>query len=240
MIRIAICDDVLTDIKALKDQLILYRNQKKINFSIDSFTSAKQFLSHYKQRVYDLVFMDVMLKKQSGLELAKELRKTESLPIILYSSSPDFAIDGYEINISGYITKPLNKEKLFNYLNRFFTELPRKKVEIPYHSNFIYLYVDELIYCESVGRKIKIKLKNKNDEIISFYGKLDDLEKTINDNSMLRTHKSFLVNMNYIESIDGAFFVLKDKTKIPIRKKDLNSLIGDYHTFFLQDYNYEY
>jgi YesN/AraC family two-component response regulator len=71
----------------------------------------------------DVLITDVLMPGMSGLELARKVRNIKpDLPIILMSDNPSYAVSGYDIGISGFLLKPLVKDKVHDTLNRLLCE----------------------------------------------------------------------------------------------------------------------
>ena len=67
----------------------------------------------------DLLFLDIYMKKLNGMETARKLRQIQcKVPIIFLTASPDYAIESYEVQASGYLLKSFSEEKLMKLLNR--------------------------------------------------------------------------------------------------------------------------
>lgn len=232
--KIAVCDDNKEDLLILKYALETYfKNKGKAKgLKIDCFLLNKDFQKNYIPGKYDLIFFDIYFSNENGFEIVKKMREKDRVSIVFYSSSTDFVTDGYEVDAIGFLLKPLNISKLNNILDKFCKKEIKRKLEIKSRKDYFYFYHEEIMYCESNGRKITIYLSNENDSF-TFYGKLDDIEKQLNDSTFLRTHKSYLVNMNYIDTIDSKYFILKNEFKIPIRNKSYSSIVNKYHNYFI-------
>lgn len=73
----------------------------------------------------DVLITDVLMPGMSGLELAKKVRAIKpDLQIILMSDNPSYAVNGYDIGISGFLLKPLVKDRVQETLHRLFVENP--------------------------------------------------------------------------------------------------------------------
>jgi two-component system response regulator LytT len=72
---------------------------------------------------------------------------------------------------------------------------------------------------------------------IAFYSKLDDIEVEINDKRFLRCHKSFLVNIDYIASVEDFAFILLDNTAVPIKQGNFANIKKIYYTYVINKAN---
>jgi len=233
--NIGVCDDDERDLELLLSCLKEYISQKSLNDSVKiySFKSADLFLNKYQKGFFDLLILDIFVDDKNGFSFVKEIRKNDEVPVIFYSSSKDFAVEGYLINAIGYLLKPIDKEKFFNLLEKVFLKEPEKKLELKIKGKYKYFFYDDIMYCESNGRKVTLFIKNGKE--YSVYFRLDEIEQFLLGASFLRTHKSYLVNMNYIENIDSRCFVLQNGKKVPIRVKDYQNIVVSYHNFFIRE-----
>lgn len=231
--KIGICDDNIIDSKTLESTIINYYNNKPYKLEILTFSDGIEFLNNFKSQEYDIVFLDIFLNNINGFNIAQELNKINNkVHIILYSSSKDYAVDGYQINIFGYLLKPLNKNKLNTLLDKFHESTNNKLLCLKKKGQNNYFNINDILYVESKGRQVIIHTINDNDNI--FYYSLDDIEEKINNESFLRSHKSFLVNMNRIINHNERYFELENNNFALIKIKDHKNIIQKYHDYIFK------
>lgn len=237
--NIGVCDDDERDLKLLLSCLKEYINQKLLSDSVKIyfFNSANAFLNKYKKGFFDLLILDIFVDDKNGFSFAKEIRKNDEVPIIFYSSSKGFAVEGYLINAIGYLVKPIDKDNFFNLLDKVFLKEPEKKLELKIKGKYQYFFYKDIMYCESNGRKITLFINNGKE--CTVYLRLDEIEQSLLGSNFLRTHKSYLINMNYIVNIDSRCFVLQNGKRVPIRVKDYQKIVKNYHNFFIGEQSNE-
>ena len=107
-LRIAIVEDEESNQKILQDYLERLSKEKGILFKIAVFNNGVAFLNNY-QAEYDLVFMDIQMPFENGIEVSKALReKDKYVAIIFVTNFVDYAVNGYEVNALDYIVKPID------------------------------------------------------------------------------------------------------------------------------------
>ncbi len=190
------------------------------------------FLASLPLPSMDIVFLDIFMDKMSGMEIARALReRDENVGIVFLTSSSDFAVESYDVGALGYLLKPLDKEKLYKLLEKNFTQKKRERICVNHRRETRYLFYDEIVYAESRGRSIDIHMSNG--DVLSINDKLDALEEALNDSRFLRSHQSYLVNMDFIEDVDEGAFIVKGGTAVLIRTRDTGKIKGIYHKYFV-------
>ena len=193
---------------------------------------AMQFLN---QEQVDLLFLDINMPKLSGFDFLKTL--THPPKIIVTTAYKEFALEGYELNISDYLLKPFSFERFVKAINKTITNnqqeinnnIPVNQTEKIPESFFLkgdkkhhQIHFNNILFIEAYGHYCKVYLKDK---IILSNEKISSLEKSLPD-TFIRTHKSFIVSKSKIEQIQGNRILIKEH-KIPIGqtyKKNINLL----------------
>jgi len=159
----------------------------------------------------DLLFLDINMPKLSGFDLLKSLDNPPK--IIVTTAYKEFALEGYELNISDYLLKPFSLERFIRAINKAIKpdikdtlHLSSKETDIA-ETIFIksdkkrhQIHLDTILFIEAHGNYTKIYLK---DGMIVSHQKISDLEDSLSKNRFLRVHKSFIVALNKINSIEG-------------------------------------
>ena len=105
----------------LKEILCQYFEEINEEVSIVEYDSGETLIADVEEGyiAMDLLFLDICMKKLNGMETARKLRQIQcKVPIIFLTASPDYAIESYEVQASGYLLKSFSEEKLMKLLNR--------------------------------------------------------------------------------------------------------------------------
>ena len=117
---IALVDDSSKDISLLYEYICRYCNEHKVHMSIKQFTHGKSFFHSLKTEQYDLVFLDIFMQEQSGMLIAKEVKKLNpKCQIIFSTSSKDHAVKAFRLHALDYLLKPYTYARLEDSLDRF-------------------------------------------------------------------------------------------------------------------------
>lgn len=217
MIRIAVCEDSIPVQAQIEDHI----SEILTDCPVEIFSSGEEllsFLSREKRR-FSLYLMDISLPGISGIETAAAIRERDPYALIIYITDyKEYVYEVFETLPYRFITKPIDKDifhkaisDAVNYITDrgelFHFHVDRVQYQIPFQ---------EIIYFESNLRRVTL---HTGKEAFSFYGRLRDLSEHLNPMLFVRTHASYLVNMEYIRSIRDAEVLLSTGEHIPVSRK---------------------
>ncbi|WP_310604328.1 LytR/AlgR family response regulator transcription factor [Anaerosporobacter sp.] len=237
MIEIAICDDKIkftTEIEKMINDLCL---QYDVDVEIDVFYDGATLVNHVNQgKSYDLIYLDIEMKYENGIDAARHIREKDSTVLLIYVTSHEsFAKEVFEVSAFRFITKPVDKQLFEKYFLSAIKIIQVQPVYYKYQYNKIHykLQIKDIIYFQSDKRVTYIITVNGERKC---YEKLNDIEAKLKEASVnfMRTHQSFLVNTEYIEKYMYDSMILTDGSSISIsikRRKEVNkqycSYMGD-------------
>ncbi len=239
MYRIVIVDDEMLAIEELKFLLSDYQD---IEIKA-TFTNALLLIEYLKHHRVDLVFLDIEMPKKSGIEIAELiLGDYPETKIIFVTAYDNYAIEAFNINAVDYLLKPTSQERLDQALHKAL-QMPRpqyqqniKKMISTLKSNNDFISVYDHGYFVPVRFETIIYIKSEEGTVIlytldhtySFPGTLLALEEHITYPSFFRTHRSYIVNIDFIEKIEPTerSYILKMKhydELIPVARSNANN-----------------
>lgn len=227
MLSIAICDDErkICDYLEQRTRKCLAKFDTEAQISV--FGDGTELLEYCRQNPasFDIIFLDIKMKTINGVECAKGLRDegVDSL-IVFVTSSAEYVFSGYEARAFRYILKTDLENAFDRIFGECLSELKKQTtdfytVETPSLAKKIPL--DDIMYFESKLRVIKLHTKN---EEITFYGRLDEIEKELGQKDFLRIHQSFLVNASKIKSLTKEDAKLVSNVTLPVSKSRANAV----------------
>ncbi len=174
-----------------------------------------------KQKHIDVIFLDIHLPKLKGIDFLKALSNPPK--VIITSAYKQYALEGFDLQITDYLLKPFSFPRFLKAVYRLqpITEIAKQTASVSSerpHRFFnvnkkkFKIYLDEILYVESLKDYVKIFTKDKN--IVTKY-QLGELEEFLNDKNFVRVHRSFLVAKNKIEAVSSTEVEAAGKT-IPI------------------------
>lgn len=184
---------------------------------IATFDNALNGLAHLKSHQVDLLFLDINMDELSGIELL-ESSKIES-QVIITTAYQEYALKGYELNVTDYLLKPFTFNRFIQAVNKAQENLLKKSSDTSLDFIFIKtenrlekISLDEIIYIEGMRDYRRIHTIDKK---IMTLQNFKELEQTIPSNRVCRVHKSYMVALNKIDSIERSRIKIADQI-IPI------------------------
>ena len=160
--NIAIVDDLKTDSDRLVGFIDTYMKQHNLQYgTLDRFSSGEDFLGAFTPGKYDLIFLDIYMDGITGMETAKRIRQTDhDCRIIFITTSPEFAVESYNVNASFYLLKPIGKDGVFSALDRCGLQAAEqsRSVEVATACGRTQLLVHEVSYTEYVRSLCILKM----------------------------------------------------------------------------------
>ena len=220
MIKIAFCDDDMEVLHQMNELLDRYRVERNEDITYAAFQSPFELLTEIEKGIRpDILFLDVVMPGQNGMDVAKEIRQYDTnMKIIFLTSSPEFAVESYSVGAYFYQLKPIWEESFFRLMDAVLAECEKKKKNsliLRSKDGITRIDLQQLEYCEVLGRKLLFHLENG--AVLESAGSLDDLAgQLMQYSNFFRPHRSFLVNMEYIQNISSRSIKIVNDAEIPI------------------------
>ncbi len=225
--RIAICDDEADQ----REAMLSFVHQYNPTLAVDTYDAAIDLLVAVDQVPYDIVFMDIEMPEPNGFEVAQQLKtKTNSPLVIFVTKSNSYTIQGYGIAFR-YLAKPISYALFSSVLSLALKEREPAKVSIVCDCVYHVVTVNQILYCEAMDHRLTIHtLEN------CFYSRmpLTEFISQLPLEDFAQPHKSYLVNLNYVQSVGPKNVIVSSKQgDIPIplskgKRKQFIQRLGDY------------
>lgn len=233
MIKVAICEDSDIDRDILGEIVGFLMDDRGIDYQVDLYRNGEELVSCYKNKPYDLIFLDIMMNEIDGIETGKLIRGMDgSVEIVYCTSSSDFAIAAYEVHAMGYLVKPYEPGRIGAVIDYFIQKHPQEEknyIEVKSKRKSIIIPYKDIIHLESDNKVVYIYTTTQG--AVKVYNKLDTLEKELKDERFLRCHQSYLVNMQYVAGLVDSDFIMIDNRMIPIRKSGRKLIVKRYEDY---------
>lgn len=172
-------------------------------------TDAISAFELLKQKKIDVIFLDIHLPKLKGIDFLKTLKIRPK--IIITSAFKQYALEGFELEITDYLLKPFSFVRFLkavdrlNINERMITSTSTEIQERPFrffnvNKKQIKVFLDDILCIESLKDYVKIFTKEKY--LVTKF-QLGEIEKYLNDKNFLQIHRSFIVSRRAILSISS-------------------------------------
>lgn len=224
--NIAVVDDNLNDRKMILDYLSQFFNESGVDYTTSTFEDGVSFLKDYSFS-YDFIIFDIDMPQMSGIDTAKELRKKDSnVTIMFVTNMPQYALEGYSVEAVDYVLKPLSYPDFrlkMKKATRYILRNSVKKVTInTTEEGLITVDSSDIYYVESKLHYIYYHTKKG---IYKMRAKLTEVEDILLPYHFARSGGSFLINLTYLEKIDGNEIVVAGET-LPLSRRMKASLMS--------------
>lgn len=228
MIKIAFCDDDVEILDNLGMLLNKYRMKSKEEIVYTTYRSALELVLAIERGArYDILFLDILMPRVNGIEVAREIGSYDrNVKIIFLTSSAEFAVQSYTVGAYYYQLKPITEEKLFRLLDCVIAECEKEQVEnlvLRCKNGISRIEVKRIEYCAVHHRTLYIHMTNG--QIFESIGSMDELEKhLINYDGFIRPHRSYLINIEYVQSISYRAITMVCLDEIPVPRGKYNEI----------------
>jgi len=187
--------------------------------------NAVQAFAILQQKPVDLLFLDIRMPQLNGNDFLKSLKNPPK--VIFTTAYPDYALEGYELDVVDYLMKPIPFERFLKAVNKAFplgTALPASHViEEKKNEAFVYFRADrkmikvmlqDILYIESM--KDYIKIITTAGTIITKQS-ISSVEEMLPEKSFARVHRSYIVSLDKIKTFTSELIEIND-AEVPIGK----------------------
>lgn len=226
--RILICDDDKEALDMLNTHVQEYMRNRFITFTVESTNDPMEILNG--NACFDLAFLDIQMEGVDGITLAKELKQRNGKLALFFVTNYDVYQDSaMDMQALRFFSKPINVKRLHAGLDKAMEYIDGAYVDVYlYGENAqIRILVDDIMYLTRENRKVWLYTKNSayplKDSFDSWCQKLPPL-------FFYQVHKSFYVNLHYVQKYAYTELVLNDGTQIPIAPRRQ----AEFHRFWFE------
>ncbi|HKM07602.1 MAG TPA: LytTR family DNA-binding domain-containing protein [Sphaerochaeta sp.] len=239
MLNIAICDDDSTQLGLLFAYTQECIQTNAIHAVIHQFDHPDKLLLSCEKQQYHLYILDIVMPMINGLEVGKDIRKRDQEAIILYATyEPGFALQSFESSPINYLLKPIDKQLLCKTLLQAFSKLDKasdSSCTVKTAEGVRVLRFAEILIAEYSNHTVQYTLTNARIvETCIIKGSFSDhTQSLLQDKRFIRSHVSYILNMDYIEGFTKTRFTLHGGYEVPIVAKLYRSVRERYLEYLL-------
>ena len=183
----------------------------------ETFDNALTGLAYLNNNKVDILFLDINMDELTGIELLESSKINSQ--VILTTAYQEYALKGYELQITDYLLKPFNFNRFLQAVNKAQDNITRRTADAPPEFIFVKtenrlekIMLNEIIYIEGMRDYRRIHTINKK---IMTLQNFSEFEKLIPASVVCRVHKSYMVALAKIESVERGRIKIGDQL-IPI------------------------
>lgn len=195
---------------------------------LKTFDCGVDALNYLKSNPVDLLFLDIQMEDLTGIQLLEAI--TVQPKVIITTAYDTYAIKGYELNVNDYLLKPISLQRFIKAVDKIYDTLngnndliqkPEQNTESNNKADFIFVKTEyriekinlkDILYVEGMKDYLQIHTEEKRIMILQNF---DTLLKHLPNNNFIRVHRSYVVSINKINSVERKTISIKN-TKIPI------------------------
>lgn len=235
LLSIAICDDQEQEVEEMYQMVHEVVCDYSVPYKIIKCSNGEDLIYELGEYgSFDLIFMDVELKRDNGVEVAKRIREKDPYcKIVFVSGYNQYYKSAFSVQPFQFIDKPINQDE--------FKEITRAAIKHIVNENEVFSFenkwkhyrisLKDILYFTSEHRIVRVYTKDGNQ--FEFYGKMNDVETVLEQIStaFLRVHKSHLLNMNYIKVLQRDVVVLQDDSELMVSARRRKEVLERYMAY---------
>ena len=228
--KIAVCDDEKVFRNDIIELLNKYSSENNIILDITEFDDGGKLVA--SKTVFDMIFLDHQMKDLNGLDTIKSIReKNIETKVVFVSSYSEIVFDSMKYNAFRFIVKPVSKDKLYEAMDSALeiSNSERKLiVKDEMYNESIVVYEKDVIYAQADNVYTYIITEKGS---YRYPYNLSALEEELDSGGFFRTNRSYIVNLEHINSYDKTGILLSNGHKAVISRgkyKDFNNCYLNY------------
>lgn len=243
--RIVVCDDNKEDLAEIERLLARYReNNASAKYDVIQFAdSVALYQRLQEEHPGDIYILDMIMDEKTGIDIGSMIRRVDEQSVIIYvTSSDDFALEAYGVRAVRYLMKPIREELFFEALDYALYDASKIERDAEYQvktkEGLVSVACSRIEYIENYSRTLNICLTDGTCIKSIFIRRSfeEEVRKLEEDKRFLQVHKSFLVNMNYIDKLAQGAIIMESGKNIPVSKTRAADVKKEYLIFVSAKY----
>ena len=226
MLSIAVCDDEVIECCNMAKRIKEIMEEIKMPCIIRQFQSGGELLQTLES--FDVVFLDIIMRELDGIKTAQIFRERASDKILIFvSSSREYVFEAYDVEAFQYLLKPVDDRKLKSVLQKAVLKTESRLQEfiiVSRERQKKKLFLDDIYYFEIKGRMVDA---HGPEGIFTYYEQMGKLENKLQDKGFFRCHKSYLVNLKYVDRYNRQEVILENGEKVVIAKRRYEQFVRE-------------
>ena len=231
--RIAICDDEALFRDKLKEMVFRYKVQHHLHMDVYSFENGGDLLSD--PRPFDMIFLDYQMPGLDGMEVARQLRSRNCMcSIVFVTAFPSFVFESFEVQPYRFFVKPVTQANIDSLLTDFISqERKLAPLIVINEGERSVVQAKDVLYLEGAGKYCTVRT---NKETYSSSKTLSQVHELLPQYCFYRSHKSYVVNLYSIQSMENGAIILTNGEAVQIGRNKVAEFKRVYKQFVKEYY----
>lgn len=193
--RIAICDDQPLMCKETEKYLSEYSTQYQYKVDIEVFFSGASLL--FSNTSFDIVFLDIEMEKENGIEIAEQYSKVQKGRIIFLTSHVEEMPNGYKVRAFRFLVKPIDRALFFEAVESAAKEIAMdKQIMVQEEGMEFFIHCSDIIYVEAGARSCGVRTA---EGFFRSTKNIETMRRELDTPNFFSTHRSYIVNMDHVD-----------------------------------------
>lgn len=231
MFKIAICDDSQTSSTDLMMCIKELAKEVSLEAQIDVFRNFRSLGKAVASEKYQFLVLDTTVAGADGIEYAKLLRQSGcDSEILFYTEDTGYALEAYSVYPVGYMIKPATKKKmrdLFRHVIQKYLKQPSVVLKTT-DGERLSVPVSQIWYIEVFRTELDVHCGN---EVKACIGSLTDVFEQLPQSGFYRSHRSYIVNLEYVAKMNKYAFTMQNGDKVTIAKNRYAEAKSEFEKF---------
>lgn len=231
--KIAVVDDNKTDLELFLKLVESYKNTHHRTIYTQVFSGGEDFLAEFQKGKFSAIFLDIYMSGINGVETARAIRqKDDEVRLFFTTTSTEHFADGFAVEATHYLIKPLTEEKIDNAMHRLrdFFAKEESVIVFPNGSKEISIPKNQILYIETIRNGIMIYCQK---EAIPVRCSISEAMERLQFSNFLRCHRYSVVHLDAVVRVEDDSFVMTDGKRILMRREGRKELKETYYQYFL-------
>lgn len=228
MVKIAVCDDDPLFLEQASSALQDWAGSNQLDLQLYTFSDGDALIASHSRNHMDLILLDVVMPLMNGMDIAHKLRQTDThVGLIFLTSSPEYALESYEVRAFWYLLKPVQKEQLFRALDSWRDTLFASSNTFTARTTDGYrnLYLQDIESLEAQNKLVVVTLQDHT--ILNIKEPFHKCEEIFTlQRGFFKCHRSYIVAFKSVEKFSKSEIITRSGCRIPI-SRDIYSVFKD-------------